>query len=54
MPVVESRSVLTRISVAEVMRRQVVRLPQTVEIAKAIRLMAWTNISKSCRLSKTF
>jgi len=39
MPVVESRSVLTGISVAEVMRRQVVRLPQKVEIAKAIRLM---------------
>jgi len=39
MPVVESRSVLTGISVAEVMRRQVVRLPQTVQIAQAIRLM---------------
>jgi CBS domain-containing protein len=39
MPVVESRSVFSGIPVSEAMRRQVVRLPQTGEIAQAIRLM---------------
>jgi CBS domain-containing protein len=39
MPVVESRSVFSGISVSEAMRRQVVRLPKTAEIAQAIRLM---------------
>ncbi len=39
MPVVESRSVLTGISVAEAMRRQVVALPASRAIEHAIRLM---------------
>lgn len=39
MPVVESRSVLTGISVAEAMRRQVARLSGSAPIAQAIRMM---------------